>query len=92
MRSNSFRNYFARFDIWRLNIDRADAELLVPEEFLKGIGPIMLDQVRIAFNLADEIGLITSCIEISVPNLTIIVRAYRVVTLADMDGNMNIRG
>ena len=25
-------------------------------------------------------------------NLTIIVRAYRVVTLADMDGNMNILG
>ena len=91
MRSNSFCDYFASFDIWSLNIDRADAELLVPEEFLKGIGPIVLDQVRIAFNLADEIRLITAGIEISVPNLTIIVRAHRVVTLADMHGNMNIR-
>jgi len=92
MRSNSFRDYFARFDIWSLNIDRADAELLVPEEFLKGIGPIVFDQVRIAFDLADEICLITSRIKISVPNLPIIVRAYRVVTLADMDCNMNILG
>jgi hypothetical protein len=54
VRSNSSCDYFARFDIWSLNIDRADAELLVPEEFSKGIGPIMLDQVRIAFDLADR--------------------------------------
>jgi hypothetical protein len=66
--------------------------LLVPEEFPKGIGPIMLDQVRLAFDLADEIRLITSRIKISMPNLPIIVRAYRVVTLADMDRNMNILG
>ena len=92
VRSSSFCDYFARFDIWSLNIDRADAELLVPEEFPKGIGPIMLDQVRLAFDLADEIRLITSRIKISVPNLPIIVRAYRVVTLADMDRNMNILG
>ena len=48
MRTNSFCDYFARFDIWSLNIDRADAELRVPEEFPKGIGPIVLNQVRIA--------------------------------------------
>jgi len=54
VRSNSSCDYLARFDIWSLNIDRADAELLVPEEFSKGIGPIMLDQVRIAFDLADR--------------------------------------
>ena len=47
MRTNSFCDYFARFDIWSLNIDRADAELLVPEQFSKGIGPIVLNQVRL---------------------------------------------
>ena len=92
MRTNSFCDYFARFDIWSLNIDRADAELLVPKEFPKGIGPIVLNQVRIAFDPADEICLIASRVKISMPNLTIIVRAYRVVTLADMDRNMNVLG
>ena len=90
MRGYAFGDCFARFDIGSLNIDRADAELLVPEQALERVCPVVLDQVGVAFDLADQVGLVAARIEISMPDLPIIMRADRVVSLADVDGDMDV--
>jgi hypothetical protein len=38
-------------------------------------GHIVFDQVPVAFDLTDEVGLVPALIEVTVPNLPIIVRA-----------------
>ena len=82
----------ARFDIGSLDIDRADAELLVSEHAFKSICPVMLDKNRSAFDLADQVGLVAAGIKISMPDLPIIMRADRIVALADVDGHMDVFG
>ena len=52
----------------------------------------MLDQVGVAFDLANQVGLVAARIKIAVPDLPIIVGAYRIVPLTDMHGNMNVFG
>ena len=89
---NPFGNQRAGFDIGGLDIDRANAELLVSEQPFESVCPIMLDQVGTALDLADQVRLVASCIEIPVTNLTIIIGAYRIVSLADMNRHMNICG
>ena len=52
----------------------------------------MLDQVGIAVDLTNQVGFIAAHIKISMPNLPIIMRAYCIVSLADMHSNMNVFG
>src|SRR5437868_1454337 len=52
----------------------------------------MLDQIGVALDLANQVGLVAAGVKISMPNLPIIVGAYRIVSLADMYGNMDVLG
>jgi hypothetical protein len=49
------------FDIGGLHIDRSDTKLLIAQQPLVMSGHIVLNQVRIAVDLANEIGLVASC-------------------------------
>ena len=42
---NAFGNQCTGFNIWSLYINRADAELFIPEQTLEIVRPIMLNQV-----------------------------------------------
>jgi hypothetical protein len=44
---NAFGYDFGCLDVRRLDIDRTDAELFVPEQDFKSIRPVMLDQVGV---------------------------------------------
>src|SRR5580658_7059688 len=89
---NAFGYDFGCLDGRSLDIDRTDAELFVPEQAFKSIRPVMLDQVGVAFDLTNQIRFIAARIEVSVPDLPIIMSADGVVSLAYMNGDMNIRG
>jgi hypothetical protein len=52
----------------------------------------MLNQISIAFDLADQIRLIAAGVEIAVPDLPVIIGANRVIALADMNQNVHIIG
>src|SRR4029077_16698607 len=52
----------------------------------------MLDQIGVAFDLANQVGIVAAGIKISMPNLPVIMRSYRIVSLADMHRNMNVFG
>src|SRR5437868_2227599 len=86
----SFRDRFARFDIGILDIDRADPELLVPQQAIERISPVVLDHVGSALDLADQVCLIATGVEISMSNLPIIMRSDSVVPLAYMNGDMDV--
>src|SRR2546423_899600 len=83
-----FRDRFARFDIGSLDIDRADPELLVPQQALERVAPIVLDHIRMALDSADQVCLIATSVEISMSNLPIIMRSDSVVPLAYVNGDM----
>jgi len=57
MCGDSLGNQRAGFYIGSLNIDRTDTELLIAQQTLELIRPVMLDQEGIAFYLAEQIGL-----------------------------------
>ena len=82
----------AGFDVRRLHIDRADAELLVAEQAFVVGRHVVLDQERVAIDPADEVGLVAPRVEIAVPDLSVIVRPDRVVALADMHEHVDVVG
>src|ERR1051325_9827024 len=86
----SFRDRFARFDIGSLDIDRADPELLVSQQALEGVGPVVLDHVGMALDPADQVCLVATSVEISMSNLPIIMRPDSVVPLAYVNGDMDV--
>jgi len=92
MRLDALDNLFGAFDIGRLNVDRAHRELPVAEATLVVRRHIVLDEKAVAFDLADEVGLVAPVIEIAVADLTVIIGADGVVALADMNHHMHILG
>jgi len=82
----------AGFDIGSLYIDGTDTKLLIAEQaFVMGCH-IVLDEVRIAIDLADQVRLVASYIEVSVSYLAIIVRSYSIIALTNMDQDVHVLG
>ena len=75
-----------------LHIDSADAELFVAKKAAVVRGHIVFDEIEIAFDLADEIGLVATGIEIAVPDLPVVVWSYGIVALANMHADMHVFG
>ena len=90
MRSDAVSNLITAFDIWILHIDRANAQLLVTQQTLEMGSHVMLNQITIAFDFADQIRLVPARIEISMTDLPVVIGADCVIALADMDQHMNI--
>ena len=74
------------------DVDRADTELLVAKQPLVVRRHVVLDQVSVAINLADQVGFVASYVKITMPDLTIVVWPHRVVALANMRHDMNVLG
>src|ERR1700730_9651609 len=51
---------------------------------------VMLDQKTIAFDLADQIRLVPAGVKIAVTDLPVVIRADRIIALANMDQNVHI--
>jgi hypothetical protein len=73
-----------------LHVNRTYAELLIPEHTVECICSVMLDQIGVAVDMANQVGLVAAGIKISMPNLPIILKANGIVSLTDMHGNMNV--
>ena len=86
------RDLLAGLDIRGLHIDRADAELLVAEAAFVVRRHVVLDEEGVAIDPADQIRLVAPGVEIAVADLSIVIRAHRVVALADMDEHMDVVG
>ena len=52
----------------------------------------MLDQVAVAVDLADQVGLVAPGVEIAVADLAVVVRPDRIVALADMHHHVHVLG
>src|SRR6185437_7521079 len=68
-----------RLDVRRLDIDGADAELLVPEQALIMARHVVLDEEAVAFDPAGEVRLVSSHVEVAVTDLAVVVEPYGVV-------------
>src|ERR1700676_562169 len=84
IRSDTIGHHFCRLDIRRLHVDRSDAKLFIAELTLIIVCHIVLDQIRIGLNLADEISLVPARVEITMSYLSVVVRADRIISLTDM--------
>ena len=80
----------AAFDVRGLHIDGADAELLVAEQTLIVRRHIVFDEIEVAIDLANKIGLVTTSVEITMPDLSIVVGSDGIVALADMYAHMDV--
>src|SRR5271166_1418502 len=85
MRSDAVSNLITAFDIWILHIDRANAQLLVTQQTLEMRSHVMLNQITVAFDFADQIRLVPARIEIAMTDLPVVIGADCVIALADMD-------
>ena len=53
---------------------------------------IMFDEIEVAVDLTDEIGLVTASVEITVTDLSVIVWSDGIVALANMHADMHVVG
>ena len=83
-------NLLAGLYVGRLNVDGSYTQLPIAQEILIMRCHVVLYEVSIAFDLAHEIGLIAPDVEIAVANLTVIVGADCVITLANVDHYMHV--
>ena len=51
---------------------------------------VVFDQVAVALDLADKVGLVSPGVEVAVPDLAVIVRSDGIVSLADMHHDMDV--
>src|SRR4051812_45836466 len=77
-------------DVWGLNIDRANAKLVVPQTVLVMRGHVVLYQVASAVNPAHKVGLVRAKIEIAMADLPIIIGPDRIISLAYVHGHVHI--
>ena len=82
----------AGLNVRRLHIDSADAELLVSEALLIVRRHVVLDQIAIALDAANEISLVAADIEVAMADLPVIIGADRVVALTDMHHDVHVLG
>ena len=92
MRPDPFGDLLAGLHIRRLHVDGTDAELLVAEQAFIVIRHVMLDQIGVAIDPANKIGLVAAHIEIAVPDLTVVIGPHRIIALADVDEDMTSSG
>lgn len=92
MSPDAVSNSFAGLNIRCLNVDGSNPQLSIPQVTLKVRGHIMLDQIGIAFDPANQVRLVAPFIEIAVTDLAVVIWANRIVALANMDGHMNVVG
>src|ERR1700741_4470733 len=71
------------FDIGCLHVHRPDGELFVTEQTLVMRHHVVLDHVNVSANLANQVRLVAPRVKIAVADLTIVVRANRVIALAN---------
>jgi len=64
-------NQLPVLDVGGLHIDGAHAELFVPEQTLIMRGHIVFDEIEVAIDLANKIGLVATDVEITMPDLSI---------------------
>src|SRR5579871_1648726 len=84
MRPDPIDDYRRRLDIRSLHIDRTHSELLVSQESFEFSYAVMLDQIGMAIHLANQVCLVAAGIEITMPDLAVIIRTNRIVALADV--------
>jgi hypothetical protein len=77
-------NQLPALDIWGLDIDSAYAELFITEQILIVRGHIVFDEIKVAIDLANKIGLVATGVEITMPDLAIVIGSDCVVALANM--------
>jgi hypothetical protein len=82
MRCYPVGNQLPALDVRGLHIDGADAQLLVAEQTLIVRGHVVFDQIKVAIDLANKIGLVAAGVEIAMPDLPVVIRPV----LADSDG------
>ena len=92
VRPDPISHLLAGFDIWRLDVDRADTELLVAKQALIMRRHVVFDQVRVAIDSTDQIRLVTPSVKIAVSDLSVIIGPNRVVALADVHEHMDVVG
>ena len=81
---------FAGFDVGRLDIDCAHAELFVAQAAFVMRRHVVFDQVAVAIDLAHEVGLVASLVKIAVTDLPIVIGADGIVALAYVHHHMHI--
>ena len=67
MRCYPVGNQLPALDVRGLHIDGADAQLLVAEQTLIVRGHVVFDQIKVAIDLANKIGLVAAGVEIAMP-------------------------
>jgi hypothetical protein len=83
---------FSTLDPRVLHIHRTDTELLVLEQPFVMVRHIVFYQVGGTFDFADKIGLVSTGVEIAIPDLAIIFFADSVIALANVNRNMDVFG
>ena len=92
MRCYPVGNQLPALDVRGLHIDGADAELFVAEQSLIVRGHVVFDQIEVAIDLANKIGLVATGVEIAMPDLAVVIGSDRVVALANMHAHMHVVG
>src|ERR671912_739111 len=72
------RDRLAGLDLRVLHIHRADADLSVAQQAFVVAGHVMLDQVRRALDLTNQIGLVAPGVEVAMADLRVVLFADRV--------------
>ena len=63
---------------------------LFPSSPSNSSDPVVLDEIGMATDLADQIGLVPSGVEVPMADLSIVIGADRIIALADMQRDMDI--
>ncbi len=80
------------FDSGILNIDGANADLLVPHQPFVMMRHIVFDETGRALNFRNQIGLIPAGVEIAMANLTVILLSDGIIALANMQRDVRLAG
>ena len=68
------------------------AQLFVAKQTLIMRGHIVFDEIEVAIDLADKIGLVATGVKIAMPDLSIIIGSDRIIALANMYAYMHVVG
>jgi hypothetical protein len=83
-------NLFSALDVRGLNIDRAHTELLPTKTPFIVRSHVVFNKIPVTSDLAHKIGFVASLVEITVPDLAVIVRTHGVISLTDVHHHMHI--
>ena len=78
------------FNIGRLNIDCADAELLLAEKGLVVRRHVVFDEITITIDLTNKICFITAMVEVAMTDLSVVIGANGVIALANMHHDVHV--